>query len=121
MSKADNVGATDLARAQREAAEAKIEAILAREGPLSAIQLVGLTHMSRATIERHITRMRRIGVVKKLDEPYIDERTKRASTIFALGTENDVEFKREPVVVTIHRHPQDVALFGEYRAERRAA
>ena len=106
-------------RAKRDATDKLLlSALEESDDPLSEAQLAERTGVVRATVEKALHRLRNHGLVRKCAERRRVGRFGNLACVYELGTEDD-SLKPKPAVIVIQRHPQDVALFGEY--ERRAA
>lgn len=99
---------------QRHDTNERVMEFLGRDGPLSAEQLVLKTGLAKSTIQNAIDRLRRGGLVLKLNDRRRVGRAGIPAHLYGLGCDEDREEMPAPVVVEIRRHPQDVALFGEY-------
>jgi hypothetical protein len=102
---------------QRQETDAKVIAALEKHGPMSLEQLTATTRLVRATAELAITRLRRGGVMRMLPDRRPVGKNHSMARVFDLGVDEEAFVSRQPVEFEIHRHPQDVALFGAYSRE----
>jgi hypothetical protein len=102
---------------QRQETDAKVIAALEKHGPMSLEQLTETTRLVRATAELAITRLRRGGIMRILPDKYPVGKNHSMARVFHLGVDEEAFVSRQPVEFKIHRHPQDVALFGAYSKE----
>jgi predicted transcriptional regulator len=121
MSGTKGNGATRLAKAERERTDSTIMAILEKHGVLSRSEMVAHSGLPDSTVWLSVERLRKEGCVRKLDEMRRVGKRGNMACVYELGCEEDAPLHREPVVLTIHRHAQDVALFGEYVPVQREA
>lgn len=128
------VGATIRSATAALASRETILRALEDHGAMTAAEITERTKLARSTVKKNLERMRKDGLicmlgVKQMDVPANGKKPQ----LYGVGGQkyaeqaqgdamtggDDEPLHRGPAVVTIHRHPQDVALFGEY--ERRAA
>jgi DNA-binding transcriptional ArsR family regulator len=136
MSGKPGCGATKRSAEEQKRTYDAIMQALENHGEITAREIVIHTGLSRSTVKMALERLRKVGLIKMLGKSPERTRTGIKPRLYGLGNENeegeegvslpieededtDSPFRRAPTVVIIHRHPQDVALFGEY--ERRAA
>jgi DNA-binding transcriptional ArsR family regulator len=130
MSGKPGCGATQRAPKLAKATYDAIEKAIEDHGEMTAYELVERTGLSRSTIKMALERLRKLGIVRMLGKKPDATRTGIKPRLYGLGSEKesaaevdeddfDSPFKRPPTLVVVHRHPQDVAFFGEY--ERRQA
>lgn len=117
MSGTKGNGATKLAARQRQETDARIEAIFEKHGQLSRAQVVKISGIADSTVHLSIERLRKDGVLRKLTDRRRDGARGMMACIYEIGVEEDAPLFRGPVSFEIHRHPQDVAFFGEYQRE----
>lgn len=106
---------TKLQAKQRQETDDKVIAALEANGVMSLEQLIGATRLVRSTAELAIDRLRRGGVMRMLPDRRPVGKNHSMARVFELGIDEKAVMSREPVEFNIHRHPQDVALFGEHR------
>ena len=101
---------------QRQETDDKVIAALAKHGAMSLEQLNSVTRLVRSTLELAIARLRRDGVMRMLPDRRPVGKNHSMSRVFELGVDEKAVVSRETVEFKIHRHPQDVAFFGEHRS-----
>lgn len=101
---------------QRQETDDKVVAALEANGVMSLEQLIGATRLVRSTAELAIARLRRGGIVRMLPGRRPVGKNYSMARVFELGVDEKAAVSRAPVEFKIHRHPQDVALFGEHRS-----
>lgn len=107
---------TKLQAKQRQETDDKVVSALEEHGVMSLEQLIGATRLVRSTAELAIARLRRGGVMRMLPDRRPVGKNHSMARVFDLGIDEEAFVSREPVEFKIHRHPQDVALFGEHRS-----
>lgn len=101
---------------QRQETDDKVVAAFEANGAMTIVEVIAATRLVRSTVQLSVDRLREVGVLKRLPEPKVIGTHKWLAYVYELGEEEDLPMKREPVEFKIHRHPQDVALFGEHRS-----
>ena len=101
---------------QRQETDDKVVAAFEMHGAMTIVELIAATRLARSTIQLSVDRLREAGVLRKLPDPKVIGTHKWLAYVYELGEEEDLQMKREPVEFKIHRHPQDVAFFGEHRS-----
>ena len=105
----------EVAAAERIMTNERVIDALEKHGALSVEQLVWKTELAKSAVQNAIERLRRDGEVKRLDERRRVGQRGVPAHLYELGIE-DLD-KPKPAKFVVRRHPQDVALFGEYRRE----
>ncbi|HJP69524.1 MAG TPA: replication-relaxation family protein [Sphingomicrobium sp.] len=100
---------------QRQETDDKVVAAFEKHGVLSRAQVVEQTGFDDEAVRRAMDRLRDAGMIQKLKQRDASGKGGRQAALYALGTEEDAPIERGPTEILIHRHPQDVAFFGEYR------
>jgi predicted transcriptional regulator len=108
-------GATMLSSKIRQENEDKIANALEEASPLSVVQLFEITGICLSTVKITIDRMRDAALVRKHPVKMRQGKRGMLTSVYELGMDDEPKLKRDPVILTIHRHAQDVALFGEYQ------
>lgn len=104
----------DRQSSKRQRDDDKVVAAFETHGSLSRAQVVEYTGLDDQTVKRAMDRLRDAGMIRKLDERRAMGKGSRQAAIYDLGVEEDAPIKHAPVHIIIHRHPQDVAFFGEF-------
>lgn len=106
---------TKLQAKQRQETDDKVVAALEEHGPLSVYQISTKTGVARTTVELSIARLRSGGTLRILPGKHPVGKKGSLASVYDLGIDEGSFLARGPVEFKIHRHPQDVALFGEHR------
>lgn len=103
-------------KAKRDETDRRIlMALEESDDPLSEAQIAKKIDMAQSTVEKALHRLRSNGFVRKCAERRRAGRFGNLACVYELGDEAETAIVRAPVMFTPFRHPQDVALFGEYR------
>lgn len=100
---------------QRQETDDKVVAAFEANGTMTIIEIVAATRLVRSTVQLSVDRLREGGVLRKLPDPKVVGTHKWLAYVYELGEEEDLPMKSDPGEFKIHRHPFDVALFGEYK------
>ena len=101
---------------QRQETDDKVVAAIEAHGPLSVYQISIETGLARTTVELSIARLRGGGTLRILPGKRQVGKKDSLASVYDVGIDEDSFLARGPVEFKIHRHPQDVALFGEHRS-----
>lgn len=107
---------TKLQAKQRQETDDKVVAAFEANGAMTIVEVIAATRLVRSTVQLSVDRLREGGVLRKLPDPKVVGTHKWLAYVYEIGEEEDLPMKRDPVEFKIHRHPQDVALFGEHRS-----
>lgn len=110
MTNPKRFGATRAAVAKAAERDAQIEVLIEQHGRLTAPQITRLSGFSRRSVDTAIARLRANGAIRDSGEKDVWRNHK--ATFYEIGGEQRESARTIP---EIHRHPQDVALFGEYQ------
>lgn len=105
---------------QRQETDDKVTAAFEANGAMTIVEVIAATRLVRSTVQLSVDRLREGGVLRKLPDPKVVGTHKWLAYVYELGEEEDLPMKREPVEFKVHRHPFDVALFGDYQGIERA-
>ena len=100
---------------QRQETDDKVVAAFEANGAMTIVELIAATRLVRSTIQLSVDRLREAGVLRRLPDPKVVGTHKWLAYVYELGEEESLLAKRESVEFKVHRHPFDVALFGEYK------
>ena len=100
---------------QRQETDDKVVAAFEANGAMTIVELIAATRLVRSTIQLSVDRLREAGVLRRLSDPKVVGTHKWLAYVYELGEEEDLPMKRDLVEFKVHRHPFDVALFGEYK------
>lgn len=100
---------------QRQETDDKVVAAIEEHGVMAVVQLIAELRLSKSTVEKSIVRLRRGGFVRARSEKQPVGKSGALASVFELGIDEKLFVSCEPVEFVLHRHPQDVAFFGEYR------
>lgn len=101
---------------QRQETDDKVVAAFERHEAMTIVELIAATRLVRSTVQLSVDRLREAGVLRKLPDPKVVGTHKWLAYVYEIGEEEDLPMKRDPIEFKIHRHPQDIALFGEHRS-----
>lgn len=107
---------TKLQAKQRQETDDKVTAAFEANGAMTIVEVIAATRLVRSTVQLSVDRLREGGVLRKLPDPKVVGTHKWLAYVYELGEEEDLPMKRDPVEFKVHRHPQDIALFGEHRS-----
>lgn len=101
---------------QRQETDDKVVAAFEKHGAMTIVEIIAATRLVRSTVQLSVDRLREGGMLRKLPDPKAVGTHKWLAYVYELGEEEDLPMKRDPVEFKVHRHPQDIALFGEHRS-----
>jgi hypothetical protein len=115
MSGIKGKGATRASARERQDTDDKITTAIESHGALSIFEIIEKTGLPKSTVGNAIDRLRDAGCVRKLPTRRRVGLRGSLACIYDLGVEDESPIQRSGAIVIVQRHPQDVALFGEYR------
>ena len=101
---------------QRQETDDKVVAAFEANGVMTIVEIIAATRLVRSTVQLSVDRLREAGVLRKLPDPKVVGTHKWLAYVYEIGEEEDLPMKHDLSEFKVHRHPQDVALFGEHRS-----